>query len=125
MAWPVWTVGLIAAVAAIHLARSAGDWPSRSPDFDQPIGRVLVQAFAWGAFSIVLIFAVALDGVVAPPALAAILWLGGRRARRRASFERVRWLAAPLAALGFIAGFALFQHLFGESFFGLPGMGAG
>ncbi len=67
----------------------------------------------------VTIFALQLSGLIFPPLVASAIWATWSFARKKASFRGVYWTALPLGFLGLIAAIALFQIVFGDSFFGL------
>lgn len=115
----LWMAGLAASAAALAVARAASARPPAGVEFDRPLARALVAAFAFAALVVNAIFAVTVSGVVAPALFGALLWAAARLAGARLDLARAGAAAGPLAALGFFCALLSFQNVFGDRGFAL------
>lgn len=115
----IWAFGFLTSISTIHLTHAWAEYPPDGIELDKPINRALTHALGWAVLAMVTVFAMQLSGLVLPPLFASATWATWSYARKKASFRRVYWAALPLGFLGLITVIALFQIVFGDSFFGL------
>lgn len=115
----LWLAAFACGVCSLLLTRDAGARGASGVEFDKPVARALVAGLASAALLIAAIFAVTLDGVVAPALVGAALAGCGALARRRLNLSGLHGLAGPLAAAAFFCAIGLFQSVFGDADFGL------
>ena len=115
----IWAFGFLTSISVIHLTQAWAEYPLDRVELDKPINRALTGALGWAVLAMVSVFAMQLSGLILPPLVASAIWATWSFARKKASFRGVYWTALPLGFLGLKTVVALFQIVFGDSFFGL------